>query len=856
MKYLIFFLIFSTTNLLSQFSKFPYFQNFDSSYIIPPALPASWSSTQNRTPGTNDFTSTTSTTNSPPNTVVSTNARITQSLISPTVNFSNRLADSIKFFERRSSTHDSGLLLEASIDGGLNYNIVIGDTLKYAGHTNFFQRRFSIPTILNNQSNVRFRWRVVGNGNGSTGTIRFDDIEISVKTLLDIGIINMNYSPLFPVRGDTAQITITIKNFGLQTINNFSVSYYTDLNTDSTAQPGELFFSGNFNVMLGQNDTLRTSVNLPWMNLSELQMIALVNLTGDEFPANDKKIIKILYRQKKHSIIVNEIMYKPAAPEPEWIEIMNASEDSINLKNWKISDSKTSSRAAITTQDNFLKPYNFAVITKDTTNLFEVRPFIPGKIFTTTSLATFNNDSDAVVIFDQFGIIVDSVFYRSNWGGSGGQSLERIEYSISSIDSSNWISCFDSSGATPGRKNYSTPLENDLRAIRIYSTATVPYQPANIFVVIGNSGKNPVASFSVHLFHDLNSDSIPQQSEKTVTDIFNGIINYKDSVKIKLTWQEPGFGIKPLIALVDYNTDQRISNNIAYTKLFFSYPEKSLVVNEIMYAPLTGNCEYVELYNRAQYSVLMKEWKLHDIPDNSGKANEFKLGNSNIIVNPGEYLVLAADSALFTQFTYLADPFEKSKIHIFNKSSLSLNNEGDAVVIKDLASSKIDSVMYSPKWHNPELSDVSGRALERINHDLPANDPRNWSSCANPIGGTPGRKNSIHAENIQSSASLIFTPNPFSPDGDGYEDHCVISYNLSSSVSMIRLRIFDAKGRLIRTLVNNEPSGSSGQIIWDGMNDNREKVQIGIYIVFFEAFEIGGGTLNVLKGALVVATKL
>jgi len=46
----------------------------------------------------------------------------------------------------------------------------------------------------------------------------------------------------------------------------------------------------------------------------------------------------------KGDLLINEIMYAPTGDEPEWVEFYNAAPDSINLKNWKISDSNISTK--------------------------------------------------------------------------------------------------------------------------------------------------------------------------------------------------------------------------------------------------------------------------------------------------------------------------------------------------------------------------------------------------------------------------------------------------------------------------------------------------------------------------------
>jgi hypothetical protein len=178
------------------------------------------------------------------------------------------------------------------------------------------------------------------------------------------------------------------------------------------------------------------------------------------------------------------------------------------------------------------------------------------------------------------------------------------------------------------------------------------------------------------------------------------------------------------------------------------------------------------------------------------------------------------------------------------------------VVISDLVGTVIDSVHYFPSWHNPDITDVTGISLERINPNLSSNDRRNWSSCVEKIGGTPGRQNSVFTTTIAPRTTLSVSPNPFSPDGDGFEDFTVISYRLSSQIARVNVRIFDSLGRLVRTLANYDPSASTGQIIWDGLDDDKRRLRMGIYIVLLEAIDSAGGTIESAKAAAVVAGRL
>jgi hypothetical protein len=274
-----------------------------------------------------------------------------------------------------------------------------------------------------------------------------------------------------------------------------------------------------------------------------------------------------------------------------------------------------------------------------------------------------------------------------------------------------------------------------------------------------------------------------------------------------------------------------------------------------MYDPLPNRSEFIELFNRSVDTVDLNGWTIMDAPSSSGSRAIFKISNGPLFLPPNDYAVIGADSTLILQFPDLLH-LSTAKLVIANKD-LSLNNSGDDIVLVDLTNTQIDSVRYSPSWHNPALNtSTAGKSLERVNPALASNDRRNWSSSIAPGGATPGQRNSIFTLSIPSAAHLTLSPNPFSPDNDGFEDFLAIDYSLPSSTSMIRVRCFDVQGRLVRTLANNEPAASSGTVIWNGLDDNNRRVRIGMYIILFEALDSSGGVVHTMKDVAVVATKL
>lgn len=280
-----------------------------------------------------------------------------------------------------------------------------------------------------------------------------------------------------------------------------------------------------------------------------------------------------------------------------------------------------------------------------------------------------------------------------------------------------------------------------------------------------------------------------------------------------------------------------------------AFQKGCLVINEIMYDPLTSGTEWIEFLNTSSQTINLNGWNLKD---NNG---QFALTDScGYLINPGDYLVVAKDSNLYKNFSHLKNPELNQKIY-FNKN-LSISNDGEALTEFDFFRNIIDSVYFSQSWNNPDLIDTKGISLERINPSFGSNQRDNWNSSADINGGTPGKRNSIYLENAVSNSNVLIEPNPFSPDGDGFEDFTLIKYKLKFGISQMVVKVFDIKGRLVRTLINNQITGSDGTIIFDGLTDRNERLRIGIYIVLIEAVDSRGGLIEKVKTPVVIAAKL
>lgn len=130
--------------------------------------------------------------------------------------------------------------------------------------------------------------------------------------------------------------------------------------------------------------------------------------------------------------------------EPEWFELVNISGATINLNNWRFGCSDNS--VALTTSPLYLKKGSYGVFTSNAA-LFKTRyPLVP-TVIQLPHWFTLNNYRDTLMLFNQLGVSVDTIYYDANnlkeWKS---ESIERIDASKSGTGSGAWSI---SEGSTP-----------------------------------------------------------------------------------------------------------------------------------------------------------------------------------------------------------------------------------------------------------------------------------------------------------------------------------------------------------------------------------------------------------------------
>jgi len=268
-----------------------------------------------------------------------------------------------------------------------------------------------------------------------------------------------------------------------------------------------------------------------------------------------------------------------------------------------------------------------------------------------------------------------------------------------------------------------------------------------------------------------------------------------------------------------------------------SYAQSDVVLNEILANEPKSwvSLEWIELFNNSDADIDLAGWKLVEGSDTTTLPS--------IIISTKGYLVLArklisgSDSISFEGYwgdnsKIWGDSPEENFPALEVK--ISLTNGCDSVRLIDTSGNTEQFVWIKDSG--------DGISWERVSAEVRADNADNWWGCVDSSGSTPGRKNSVSVD-YSSRIELEIAPNPFSPDKDGFEDELEIKYALPAK-SNLTLKIYDTKGRLVKTLMD-EREQVSGKIVWNGRDDQNRSVRVGMYILYAKASGIQTSTAKI-----------
>jgi len=132
------------------------------------------------------------------------------------------------------------------------------------------------------------------------------------------------------------------------------------------------------------------------------------------------------------SISINEVMYdlEGTDSDREWIELMNAGAESVNLSNWKFFENNSNHGLSLYSGNESIGPGEFVVIADSPETFLSDWPSFSGNMFD-SSWSSFSNTGETFSIKNEDGDIVDEFTYTPEDGANGdGKSLQLIEGSF------------------------------------------------------------------------------------------------------------------------------------------------------------------------------------------------------------------------------------------------------------------------------------------------------------------------------------------------------------------------------------------------------------------------------------------
>ena len=387
-------------------------------------------------------------------------------------------------------------------------------------------------------------------------------------------------------------------------------------------------------------------------------------------------------------------MYSPVNFEPEWFELYNNSLYDIDITEWSIGDVLTKPVFKEINEQFIFPKQTYLVITKSR-SIYDFHRSITSAVIE-LPFANLNNDEDGIVLKDQNNRTIDSVKYTSDWGGTAGKSLERVNLDFSSLNPNNWKSSIDLEGSTPGRINSTTPKNYDLAITSVYTIPRYPIEgdSIEIAVKVNNFGNFDADNFNIEFSYR------DKFKNYTLEIIDNLSLGSNDSTIVETSRRIFIEDTLTITAQIDFESDEDKINNYIEKIIVPGFNKNTVLINEIMFKPNISEPEWIEIINNSDSTINLQNWLVGDL------TNSTIITESPTLLLPGEYLVISD----FYSYEIFND-----NIKVLQTNFPSLSNTKDAVIVYDFRNAVIDSVYYEVS-NNFNLS----TSLERVSLDLPS----------------------------------------------------------------------------------------------------------------------------------------
>lgn len=539
-------------------------------------------------------------------------------------------------------------------------------------------------------------------------------------------------------------------------------------------------------------------------------------------------------------VIITEVMADPSPsvslPEEEYIEIYNRSATSVDLSGWNLrTDNGSASFGAITIEAG---QYLIVCAINDTAVF---RPF--GKVAGLRSFPALTDAGRLLYLTDMEGNMIHGADYRSSWYNNdlkadGGWSLEMIDTGNPFNTDGNWRASSSPRGGTPGRRNSVESSLPDLMFEGIVNAC--PSDSVTVFVRFSETVADPdLLSGLLYLGGKIINSVAPADPMLTLFEIrSDDILRYGTVVSLAADTM-----------IKDFSGNLMQRNTFA-TGLPAPAGAGDAVISEIMFNPLPGDPDYVEILNVSDKILDASRILLASVDDAGGDTSSvIAFYHEPFPIVPGAYFTITRDRGrVLSRY-----PSSVGQCLHEVASLPSMSDEGGHLILLSRELVILDDVVYSDDMHYPLLSGTEGISLERISGPAPFPASAQWHSASGDVGwGTPGAENSSVTADPVIKDEVSISSSRITPDNDGYEDVVMVNLRLTGTGNVVSVLVFDETGSLVKRVAENLYTGQEATLLWDATYGDGSLVDTGIYVLFVTVFNEQGKSIKLKKACAVI----
>ncbi len=551
----------------------------------------------------------------------------------------------------------------------------------------------------------------------------------------------------------------------------------------------------------------------------ELQISGLFDLEGNESDTGLHFMPRVPIRPQKGDVLIMELMTDPdpsiSLPPVEYVELTNLRKYYLDLSKCRMLDKGSSEEIG----PLILPPLRSIILcdAKDTA-LFSKIVLVHGM----DRIPSLNNTTDRIRIVDQDDQILDEIEYdRDNvepeWKREGGWSMVMLDSTKRCLGLQNWAYSEDPGGGDPGLFDQKARMAYEFGSLGIKQMDML--SPRSLRLTFSSPLLDYRDCFIRESLRELDNPEV-KMSGKQLSVAMASPMSPGSVYTLHLV------GAKDCIA------------RALDTTVLFGIPSDILpgeiVINEVLFNPLTGGSDFVELRNNSSELKDISQLFFFDL-DSSGMKNHWQAAVPNFqTIAPGKCIALNEDPA------FLKEQYFPSHEAILTYSDAipSLPNDSGFIGIANRQGQVIDEFHYSEDMHALLLPEPDGCSIERIDPYQATDLFRNWTSASSHVNyATPGYENSQYRSAVFDDGLLI-TPKSLDLRYGLHSTQINIRHDLGN-VSM-HVFVFNEQGMVVKRIADGLLTGNESSWYWDGSTETGLPAPTGTYLITAHCLSVNG----------------